>query len=75
MEVQPPSDPNDVAFNTFIGVLVAVCGNVSNQLLNPANNTMSSTHLQTLLSIGPYICCIKRTKKSSKLITIFYAYL
>ena len=26
---QPPSgDGNDVAFNTFIGVLVSVCGNV-----------------------------------------------
>lgn len=49
MEVQPPSDPNDVAFNTFIGVLVAVCGNVSKaqSLLNPANDTMSPTHLQT----------------------------
>lgn len=41
MEVQPPSDPNDVAFNTFIGVLVAVCGNA---LISVALNVQKRAH-------------------------------
>ncbi|CAO3629288.1 unnamed protein product [Mucor hiemalis] len=41
MEVQPPSDPNNVAFNTFIGVLVSVCGNA---LISVALNVQKRAH-------------------------------
>lgn len=57
MEQQPPPPPpttpaqdnNDVAFNTFIGVVVSVCGNVGFALLaaNRRHSNMSSPALRS----------------------------
>lgn len=58
----PPED-SDVAFNTFIGVLVSVCGNASTAATEK-KRTLS--HSPNMMPTGLDICCTEPTETSSK---------
>lgn len=62
--IQEQPEASDVAFNTFIGVLVSVCGNVRTLYRQTSTTNLSCSF------IGTYISGSECTKESSNYIFV-----